>query len=57
MIAESHISIHTFPELKYASFDCYSCKGFNEKKVIEILENFFDILKTQTIVCKREIPR
>tara|TARA_R100000988_G_C3892681_1_gene113574 strand:- start:95 stop:565 length:471 start_codon:yes stop_codon:yes gene_type:complete len=57
MIAESHISIHTFPELKYASFDCYSCKDFDEKKVIEILESFFDIAKIQPIVCKREIPR
>ena len=45
MIAESHISIHTFPELKYASFDCYSCKGFDETKVVEILKKFFDIVK------------
>tara|TARA_R100001509_G_C4862297_1_gene213805 strand:+ start:270 stop:740 length:471 start_codon:yes stop_codon:yes gene_type:complete len=57
MIAESHISIHTFPELKYASFDCYSCKGFDETKVIEILKKFFDIVKIEAKTCKRGIPK
>ena len=32
MIAESHLSIHTFPELEYFSFDCYSCKSFDVEK-------------------------
>jgi S-adenosylmethionine decarboxylase len=27
MIAESHISIHTFPDLGFASIDCYTCHG------------------------------
>ena len=29
MIAESHLSVHTFPELNYVSFDCFSCKDFD----------------------------
>src|SRR3989338_6250916 len=27
MIAESHISIHTFPDIKFASIDIYTCKN------------------------------
>ena len=38
LIAESHISIHTFPEKKTFSFDCFSCKPFDKEKVISYLE-------------------
>ncbi|MBU1196898.1 adenosylmethionine decarboxylase [Candidatus Micrarchaeota archaeon] len=41
LIAESHISIHTFPELGYFTFDLYSCKAFDRKKVIEIIKQYF----------------
>ena len=56
MIAESHISIHTFPELSYASFDCYSCKGFDDVRVIEILEEELGIEKSTVQICKRQLP-
>jgi S-adenosylmethionine decarboxylase len=36
LIAESHISIHTFVEQKYASVDIFSCRNFDIKKA----ENF-----------------
>ena len=42
LIAESHISIHTFVEKEYASFDIFSCKDFDtaaaEKLVLEKFE-------------------
>lgn len=36
IIAESHISMHTFPEDNYFSFDLYSCKKFNTKILIDL---------------------
>ena len=56
MIAESHISIHTFPELNYISFDCYSCKWFDTEKVVEIFQEFFSIEKMDVQVIKRRVP-
>lgn len=34
MIAESHISIHTFPARKFVSIDVYTCKNDMEKDFI-----------------------
>lgn len=56
MIAESHLSIHTFPELEYFSFDCYSCKHFDIDKVIEVMKEHFEITKIEVQQCDRRIP-
>ncbi|MBF8267387.1 MAG: S-adenosylmethionine decarboxylase proenzyme [Dehalococcoidia bacterium] len=41
IIAESHISIHTFPERSYVNIDVFSCKDFdNEKALAQIREVF-----------------
>jgi len=56
MIAESHLSIHTFPELKYLSFDCYSCKSFDVDAVISEIQNHFNITKLEKQVASRRIP-
>lgn len=39
IIAESHISIHTFKEQNYASIDIFSCKDFDIDKTINYLVN------------------
>jgi len=57
MIAESHLSVHTFPEFNYFSFDCYSCKFFDEKKVIEEIKSRFDIEKIVSKIVPRGIPQ
>jgi len=49
MIAESHISIHTFPELGYFSFDCYSCKDFDH---VLVLETIRELIPTRTEVAQ-----
>jgi S-adenosylmethionine decarboxylase proenzyme len=41
IIAESHLAIHTWPESKYFAFDLFSCRDFDEKQVIEIIQNCF----------------
>jgi S-adenosylmethionine decarboxylase len=56
MIAESHLSIHTFPELGYFSFDCYSCKYFDSNEVIAVLHRHFDVEKITTQTAERVIP-
>ena len=39
LIAESHISIHTFVELRYVNVDVFSCKNFDADRVIKDLSN------------------
>lgn len=56
MIAESHLSIHTFPELGYFSFDCYSCKTFDVDKVVEVIQKHFAIKKLEIQTAVRRIP-
>jgi len=56
MIAESHISIHTFPELKYISFDCYSCKSFDVDKVVSTIKKFLCLEKIDMQVAQRRNP-
>ena len=56
MIADSHISIHTFPEFGYFSFDCYSCKKFDHGKVIDALADFFETEKIVVQMNERKIP-
>lgn len=39
IIAESHISIHTFPEKLFATIDVYSCREFEDEKLTKFLIN------------------
>ena len=56
MIAESHISVHTFPELGYVSFDCYSCKYFDVEKVLNLFSESYNTETIKHQVCFRTIP-
>lgn len=38
MIAESHISIHTFPEKNFFAFDLFSCRDFDHDLIIQTLK-------------------
>lgn len=59
MIAESHISIHTFPEKDYVFIDVFSCKGFDVENAVKLLTNAFDAKKYTKKVVKRgmDFPR
>ena len=48
LIAESHISIHTFPDKNYLSLDIFSCKEYSIDTVKEIVSDYFspDAIKT-----------
>jgi S-adenosylmethionine decarboxylase len=47
VIAESHISIHTFPRRGFVSADVYTCKNGLEQKQIE--KYFIDKFKLQDV--------
>jgi len=46
MLAESHISIHTFPDQKYAFIDVFSKKPYDIDKTVDL---FKEALGTDTI--------
>jgi S-adenosylmethionine decarboxylase len=54
LLAESHMSIHTYPELGYAAVDIFSC-GDNSRpdKAISALKRFLKPEKTKTTNIKR----
>lgn len=41
ILAESHISIHTIPEMNKAAIDIFSCAPFNTNKILKIILNKF----------------
>lgn len=47
VLAESHIAIHTFPELGYASFDAYTCGSQADPQ--KILDYVVDALGATSI--------
>ena len=59
MIAESHISIHTFPEKSYAFIDIFSCMSFDTNKAVDLLTKVFDSKEFSKKIVKRglDFPR
>ena len=59
IIAESHISIHTFPEKDYVFMDVFSCRSFDVEKAFRLLANAFEAKKVIKKVVKRgkDFPR
>jgi S-adenosylmethionine decarboxylase len=53
LIAESHISIHTFPEHGYLWVDIFSCKGFDARRPIDDIQKQFLIAEVRTRVLSR----
>ncbi|MGH2517905.1 MAG: adenosylmethionine decarboxylase [Ktedonobacterales bacterium] len=53
VIAESHIAIHTFPELDYFTMDIFSCKNFDHEKAIEYIKNAFDVREMDRMLVQR----
>ncbi|WP_022850092.1 adenosylmethionine decarboxylase [Limisalsivibrio acetivorans] len=54
VIAESHLTIHTWPELGYAALDLFTCgDSVNPWTAFEHLEKVFKAYKVQTQEIKR----
>lgn len=54
LLKEGHISIHTYPDLKYAAVDVFICSDdSNPEKAVNALRNFFSPEKTKITYLKR----
>jgi S-adenosylmethionine decarboxylase len=59
LIAESHISIHTFPDKEFVTLDIFSCREFDVEKAIEYFCSIFnpESYDKQLLMRGREFPR
>lgn len=53
IIAESHISVHTFPHKDYVNIDIFSCRSFDQEEALANARDLFDLEETQTWVLDR----
>ncbi|MFC1670830.1 adenosylmethionine decarboxylase [Spirochaetota bacterium] len=53
LIAESHLSIHTWPERGYAAVDLFSCGDFNYKETFDHIEREIESEKSFISVIQR----
>lgn len=53
LIAESHISLHTFPDKGYINIDIFSCKEFDAALVMEHMKEHFGLGKVRTKLLRR----
>ena len=54
-IAESQISIHTYPDKNFAVIDVFSCKEFDVDEVIKYCKSMFGIKRLEKKLEKRGI--
>ena len=55
VLAESHISIHTWPETGYVALDIFMCGSCNPYDSIPLLKEYFKPSNMQVIENKRGI--
>jgi S-adenosylmethionine decarboxylase len=55
VLAESHISVHTWPEKGYAAFDVFMCGDAEPKKALKVLERAFAPKRTVVGAHKRGV--
>ena len=53
LIAESHISIHTFPDKQYINIDVFSCKYFDADLALQFMRDKFGITDVNAHVLER----
>ena len=55
VLSESHISIHTWPELGYAAVDIFTCGGADPHGAVPVLKEAFEPERMQLIEHRRGI--
>jgi S-adenosylmethionine decarboxylase len=53
IIAESHISIHTFPYRRYVNIDIFSCKSFDNHRALVDAKKLFALEDVKTWLLER----
>jgi S-adenosylmethionine decarboxylase len=52
-LAESHISIHTFPKRSYINIDIFSCKEFDAERAVQDLQEKFGFTELRSYILNR----
>ncbi len=55
LIAESHISVHTFPDRRYVNIDVFSCKEFDAETSLKDVEETFALPKARVWILERGV--
>lgn len=55
VLAESHISVHTWPERNFAAFDVFMCGSCDPEKALPVLRSYFQPADMQVDVQRRGI--
>ena len=55
IIAESHISVHTFPDRQYVNIDIFSCKDFDAISSLEGVKDAFGLNEVRAWTLNRGI--
>ena len=55
VIAESHISLHTFPERRYINIDIFSCKDFDIDDSINDVKDAFGLPEVKVWTMRRGV--
>ena len=53
VIAESHVSVHTFPHRRYVNIDIFSCKSFDAQKALEDVKDLFGLQRAKSWLVDR----
>ena len=53
IIAESHISIHTFPRKDYINIDIFSCRPFDHERALDDVKELFQLTEVKTWLLDR----
>jgi S-adenosylmethionine decarboxylase len=57
LLAESHVSVHTWPEIRYVALDVFTCgEGVAPEKAVEALRDLFRPERTSLIEIRRGLP-
>jgi len=51
-LQESHITIHTWPEDGFFTFDMFTCKSFDEERITALIKEFFglDVVRSKASI-------
>jgi S-adenosylmethionine decarboxylase len=54
ILAQSHISMHEWPEYQYAAFDIFVCGSSHPEPAVEVVKSWFPGAHVQTQILDRE---